>query len=803
MKSSVIAKLLVLASASLASACSDNSIIDQSALDQTGQDTQSVAGTTLSITESALRRNRPRRDPNIAPSGTVDAPVLSSVKDPATPTEPTSVQPATVQTPTVISSAVGAEYVPLTINSGTSTTPILVSSVSGSTPGMASELPAFTLTDPTLQISTAVAGSGTGFRSRPFLWQADLPRLIQLRDVNSPWAFGGTSNSSFPQAFLSVMIGQLGRASPNTLGAMATNTKAWELALAGTILEAPGAKQDLINGRALRVQAKNEALGFMNTNVHPLGTSDIYQHSEEAVWAVGATLDLCADLLSAQEKQSMAMWLQTAVKWIDQTRDSFWPGRNSHNNYWQNGSLAKSIAGIVTEGILTATESANLRRGYIEDMATWAVQHGNNHWQGPQLAEGRYYSTYTRNATFGMKMYDQVLGTNFQANKGFSTDQELKAQLMLLTGDRKNFMSFGDDAADATGAWHPTSYNYMTQLAYQTSDPALAATAYAVVEQSYKAIGYGWTAPSGKAFSGFYWSKPAIAPAITADMNYLELPVPGAGLTLMRSASGLAGNARTGMFSASAWAPNSKNSSAYSHAHYNASSIQWTQGGDKLFAHPNNFTNSGLLGQFAYIPKYTEFANTTTLASASGNTLPQSAWPSYRNRSSGNLAGSPFYYQSVDLTALFPQASRYNRETVWLDDLQVVLVCDRINTNSTDPKTFRLHVTGAPVINGSTVSTTTSGGARLTIRDLTNNGTWASRDLLNAFASQETKGGVWALTQTSTSDAYISIKVADVNGRVSAANVTQTALGPLVTMNVNGTNVSVQLKDDLTQAVVK
>jgi hypothetical protein len=196
------------------------------------------------------------------------------------------------------------------------------------------------------------------------------------------------------------------------------------------------------------------------------------------------------------------------------------------------------------------------------------------------------------------------------------------------------------------------------------------------------------------------------------------------------------------------------------------------------------------------------------------------------NRVNGSAASVPYYFQSLDLTKYFLNATLYTRQFVWLDDLQVLVLHDQVNTALADTKTWRLHVYGLPTIAGSTVTTTTRGGSTLVVRDLTSNGSFASLNLykyydpntegqtptrynsqalINNFLAAynpigsrlyETRYPVYRITQPYSGNSLYSCKVLSINNRCTAASQSAITGGIRVTMTINSATRTVDIFND-------
>jgi hypothetical protein len=158
----------------------------------------------------------------------------------------------------------------------------------------------------------------------------------------------------------------------------------------------------------------------------------------------------------------------------------------------------------------------------------------------------------------------------------------------------------------------------------------------------------------------------------------------------------------------------------------------------------------------------------------------------------------PHYYIQINAANYWTSASTYRRDYVWLDDLQVVAIFDRIV--GVPVKTWRLHVPAQPAINGRTASFTI-GGKTVAVRDLlaTGNGAWAMQPLKPAVTQRD----VWRLSQNDASNDYRSLKVLDVGSRISSASLVSGIGSYQAQLVIGGVTRTITFYDSGAQATVQ
>ena len=299
----------------------------------------------------------------------------------------------------------------------------------------------------------------------------------------------------------------------------------------------------------------------------------------------------------------------------------------------------------------------------------------------------------------------------------------------------------------------------------------------------------------------------------------------------------------------------------FSHANVDQPGFQWAGGAEWYVADPEYFRGSGIDGELGGSSLLSDLSNIVTLASAKYTS--SLAYP-VTDHDEDNTGGAvPHYYTNINAQPYWTMCSTYRRQYVWLDDLQVVVVWDRVATAGSNAKKWRLHVPGTPSV-ASGVATITAGAQTVRVRDLystdaqamtvralSSDGTatggttttlvdtgksWQTNEwagftvkhsggdeqsivasntattltLQYAWGAAPTAGtdytlgylGVSRLEQVGTSNDWRSLKVLDVGGRVSAATLSSGAGYLQADMPINSVARSVRFFDDGSHATV-
>ena len=614
------------------------------------------------------------------------------------------------------------------------------------------------------------------FSARPYLFKAAEARLRASIAANDPEATGSASNNAgVPVGFLTLAKAALANRSSYD------DVPTWQLAFAGWLL----------NDVAMMQKARDEAMAIVNAAPGgDAGSSDAFQHVEERLLIVAATADLAYSQYSASQLAQVATWVNGTMDNWNSKNLSFWPFDEPRNNYWQNGFEAHAIAGIATEGF--NSRAAEWRTTTVSMAAKFSAATSGANWSGPVQSEGHYYSAYVGHALWAMELYDGAMGTTLVADSRMSLPSQLDLLMYQTRPHLLSFFEVGSEASNSVAPYTQATIDYWHHLITATPYSAQAQVAKTILSVALADNGNFW-ARADKGFVNFYWNIRNVAgAALTSKTDRMFVaPTPGAGLIGLRSSAGFQTSARASLM----FANNFSSQPAYSHSNPDAPGFQWASGADWLVTDPEFYANSGIMAEGGS-GVYSDVSNIVTLASQKSNE--SGNFPLIRYAEDNAAAGVPHYYTQIDAQPYWTSASIYRREYVWLDDLQVVVIFDRIVGGGA--KTWRLHVPGSPSINGANASYSIN-GKTVTVRNLfaTGGGAWASQNLNGSLTQKD----VWRLTQTDASDDYRSLKVLDVGNRVSAATLASGAGYLEAQITVNGTARTIRFFDNGTHATVQ
>ena len=617
---------------------------------------------------------------------------------------------------------------------------------------------------------------GARFTARPYLFKAVEGRLRASIAANDPEATGSAANGvGTPIGFLT-----LARAAAADRSGY-SDIPTFQIAFAGWLL----------NDAAMQRQARDEAMAIVNSAPGgDSGRSDDFQHVEDRLLTVAATVDLAYAQFTAGQLSQVATWVNgTLNNWNTQNL-TYWPFDDARNNYWQNGFLAHVIGGVASEGF---NPQAASWRAKAEEMAQkFKAATTAPGWNGPLQSEGHYYAGYVSNALWAMELYDGAMGTSLLADSGFSFAQYLNLVMYQTRPHLQSFFLVGSEAAASEAPFHQLSLVFWHQLIHSGKSSAEAQHAKSILSTAMSSGSNFW-ARASKGFVNFYWNIRSVAtvPASGKPDRMYTAPTPGAGLIGLRSSAGFQPSARASLM----FANRHNGNPGYSHSNPDAPGFQWAWGGDWLVTDPEFYSDSGIMAE-AGTDVGSDVSNIVTLAgqkaSENGN------FPVIRYSEHNPGASVPHSYVQIDAAPYWTSASVYRRDYVWLDDLQVVAVFDRIV--GSPAKTWRLHVPAAPTISGD-VARYTINGKTVAVRNLytTGGGGWTSTNLRGSLTQRD----VWRLSQADASSDYRSLKVLDVGGRVSAASVAAGSGYLEATLTIAGTVRIVRFFDDGSHASVR
>jgi Divergent InlB B-repeat domain len=613
------------------------------------------------------------------------------------------------------------------------------------------------------------------FVARPYLFKADEIRLRASIAAGDPEAIGSIDNNAGPPvAFLN--LAQAAKANRSSYRDVST----WNLAFAGWLL----------NDTAMLQLAHDEAMALIGTSTGDTGQSTDFQHVESRLLEVAATVDLAFSQFSQADLNKVAVWVNGTLSNWNSKNVSFWPNDEPRNNYWQNGFLAHVIGGIATEGF--NSQAASWRTKAEQMAVKFKTAMTAPAWSGPMQSEGHYYAGYVSNALWAMELYDAAMGTAWVTDSTFSPADQLDLVMFQTRPHLVKFFSVGSETNNSLATHTGVSLSHWHHLAHSGRYSTQAQHAKSVLTIAEADNGNIWSRDD-KSFTSFYWNLRRI-PAAALDTKtdrLLVTPSPGAGLIGIRSSAGFQTGARAAMVFANQF----NFDPAYSHSNPDAPGFQWASGSDWLVTDPDYFGNSGILAEAgsAYL---SDLSNIVTLAGQKFNG--SGAQPLINFARDNTAQAVPHYYIQINAANYWTSASTYRRDYVWLDDLQVVAIFDRIV--GVPVKTWRLHVPAQPAINGRTASFTI-GGKTVAVRDLlaTGNGAWAMQPLKPAVTQRD----VWRLSQNDASNDYRSLKVLDVGSRVSSASLVSGSGSYQAQLVIGGVTRTITFYDSGAQATVQ
>ncbi len=609
--------------------------------------------------------------------------------------------------------------------------------------------------------------TGSGFAARPFLFKSVESRLRASIAANDMVATGASANRvGTPLGFLNLArAAAADRANFNDI-------PTFQIAFAGWLL----------NDTTMLALARDEAMrivaSFPNGDT---GTGENFQHVEDRMLDVAATADLAFSQFSAGQLSQVANWVNGTLNNWNNQNVRFWPFDSPKNNYWQNGFLAHVVGAVASEGF--NPQAASWRAASTVMAQKFKTATSAPLWNGPVQSEGHYYAGYVKNAVWAMELYDAALGTDWLAQSGFSFAQSLNLLMYQTRPHLEKFFEVGSEASNSDAPFTQLSLVHWHHMIHSGKSSSEAQHAKSILTTAMAVS--NWSRAS-KGFANFYWNLNAAtaSPAAAKPDRFFVAPTPGAGLLGLRSSEGFQTNARAAFMFA-----NRANSSAdYSHANPDAPGFQWASGADWLVTDPEFFANSGILAE-AGTNVGSDVSNIVTLAGQ--KTSETGDFPIIRFSEYNPSAAVPHSYIQIDARPYWTSSSVYRRDYVWLDDLQVVVVFDRIV--GSPAKTWRLHIPSAPVINGN-IALYNVNGKSVAVRDLYSTGGagWSSTNLNGSIANRD----VWRLSQPDSSNDYRSVKVLDVGGRVATASSSTGAGYVEVSLTIAGNVRVVRFFDD-------
>lgn len=653
---------------------------------------------------------------------------------------------------------------------------------------------------------------GTRFTTRPYLWQSDEERLVSSLTARAAEAFGSYANDfDAPMAFISMC--DAAGASPGRGGypveGSFNDVPSWQLALASHLKNRHRAG----SGDALAAIVAAEVRAFVAAhNDSPIITGDEYQHIEEIMLNVAQSVDCCYLAFTADERSTIASWINDAMTYAGTRNRNFWPSvgygddqEAVNNNYHQNHALALAVVGICSEGWNTAASTWRTKlegwfRKYIDYFSGV-----DGRYVGAHVTEGRYYSMYIRNLLWAMRLYDAAMGTTYLADlavRGPSAAAQLNLALFQIRPHLAQFFHDGSEANDTGAHLNSTTFGYFHQL--MAMDPASTDTrvSKSIIANSALRRTYSWSR-SMKGFENFYWSIAdigALAVSSKTDRR-LALPAPGGGRTFFRSSDGWATTARAMVIFAGKvqWVEvdgSYYDSAGYSHANPDVPGFQLASGADSIVCDVEQDARSGVAHE-AGNPIGSAWGN--YVGTSTTTTPPAGGWPVHVFNEDNTGAAIPHYYKAINAQPMWTQCTTYVREYVVLDDLQVVVIYDRIATSGSNDKVWRLHHFDEATVMENLAEWRT-GRTAVQLRDLYSTDGNAMSD--SAVTDENAGPGVRRIAQVCTSNSIRSLKVLSVNDRCGAATLASGAGYLQADMTIDGAVRSVRFYDDGSHATV-
>lgn len=595
----------------------------------------------------------------------------------------------------------------------------------------------------------------------PFVFRHEAQRLQALQQSGNPRA----------QDFLSRMVSAAAARQANA------SIPSWYLALAGWQLD---------NDDLLRL-AHDEAMAIVQASPGgDSGRGTPFKDVDHRLLEVAGVVDLAGAMFTSAERSRVAAWVNGTLDNWNAQNTSFWPFDDPFNNYWQNGFLAHVLAAVATQAYNPRADEWKQKAAAMFE----TFRQASEDWSGPIQAEGNYYSAYVTKALWAMQLHDAAMGTTWMQDSRFDVARYLRFLRFQLRSGNEFFFHVGSQPNQAEAPFTFIVLWYWQHLIHSCPDRQEAAHAKALLDPVLdKTLAMS---RADKAFIRYFWNTDSITPsALTALTDrFLAEYTPGAGLIGLRSQAGFQTQARAALLFANTNGSGGRpeEASRWSHANPDAPGFQWTEGGNWLVTDPDFYSRSGISAE-AGSADLSDLSNIVTLAGVKDNAS-SGGFPLIRYAENNTSAAVPHFYAQIDAQPYWNMASTYRREYVWLDDLQVVVVRDRVV--AAPSKTWRLHVPAQPQISGDT-ATYTVGGRTVRVRDLSRNGAWSQQNLngTGPFVAD-----VWRLSQQSDVASYDSVKLLDVGGRVESASSARNGNAVQVDLRIAGSDRTIRFFDN-------
>ena len=429
---------------------------------------------------------------------------------------------------------------------------------------------------------------------------------------------------------------------------------------------------------------------------------DSYLEVGHFVGDVAMVLDWCHGRTTPAQRTRWLAYADQAVWNVWHHQQATWGGRsypwtgwsvnNPSNNYYYSFLRATMLLGIAGHGEL-ATADGWLQFFRTDKIAAQLVPTFERDLQGGGSREGTGYGTAMMNLWELYDLWETSTGEDISALTGHtraSLVHFLHYVLPTFDGVSRN----GDHSRDQTGEFFDYHRHYAQAAAslLPPDDPLAARARWLVAHSSVTQM-----------TSGFMFVH---------DLLYADpatVPQPLTGLNTAYYAPGIGqGYARSSWTGSAAWMNVTAGPYTESHAHRDQGSFLLHQG-EWLAYDPNYHSASGIEQEEA-------LHNLVRITSA-GQTLRQ--WEGGVSTMQAVQQGTGWVHFAADITPVYrlngdPPVDRVQREWVWVDP-GVVVVFDRITSDSGTQQVWQLNSPVQPVINGTT-ATFTNGANSLKVQ---------------------------------------------------------------------------------------
>lgn len=501
---------------------------------------------------------------------------------------------------------------------------------------------------------------------------------------------------------------------------------AWQLALAGALLN----RTDFCSRAISEAQA---LVARDPTGANIRSSSETFLRMPELYDEIVLPWAFCRPQTTSTQRAAWATYLNAGLDAMWRANETYWPFDDPHNNYFHHYMYVTALVGVVTEG--DNPRAASWRSYYENKLNTRLLPAWTSPiWTGAGGSEGHYYDAYAYRMLWTAYLYGRATGQNLVGRFGFTPGEYLNSEMHSTRPDYSGFWQMGDEANVASAPF--TTNNRQLWLLLMRLAPSESGHAKSLLALS--TTGRDFPGRNARVWN-FVQSDRAITSQSLATKLDTMLTLPSSGRTFLRT------NWSQSAVGMVLFHNRVDNTPGESHDHVDAPGFQWSSGSTPLIVDPNAYGSSGIVGTQsnggATVANIVRLPNATT-----GGGSPQ------LTRSEDNRAqGISHTIHVINAQPYWNNASVYRREYVTLDDLRVVVVFDRIVGGG--DKTWQVHVPSG-------------GGPRVT--NLFPAGT-LSQSSVSGFS------GVTAIRQVSSSADYRSVKVLDIQNRLSSATLSQGA----------------------------